>query len=70
MRNRSRPDYRQPVVVVDVLDSPLVNPSAGEKGAGSPYFNEPLDLVIGILDEDGDWLTYYVDSRRFRPLED
>ena len=70
MRNRSRPDNGQPAIVVEVLDPPLVNPSAAEKGSSSPYFNEPLDLIIGILDEDGDWLTYHMDSRRFRPLED
>ena len=69
MRNLRLPECGQPAIVVDVLGQPLVNPLADQKGACSPYFKEQLDLVIGLVDEDGDWLVFHVDSRRFRPLE-
>ena len=58
-----------PFIVVEVLPEPLCN---DENGAGSPYFMEPLDLVLGLWvpDRDGiqDFVCLYMDSRRFQPL--
>ena len=68
MRNRRNPEYGQPAIVVEVLEKPLMDyPSDERNSAGSAFFNEPLDLGIGILDGDGDWYVLFVDSRRFRP---
>ena len=61
MRNRKKPEYGQPVIVVDVLKEPLKDLSS----PGSAYFNEPLDLVIGFFDEYGDWIVLHVDARCF-----
>ena len=36
--------------------------------SGSPYFREPLDIVLGFVDGDGDFITYHFDSRRFAPV--
>jgi len=36
--------------------------------SGSPYFREPLDIVLGFLNGDGDFITYHFDSRRFAPV--
>ena len=53
-----------PFIVMEVLASPVCD---GTKDAGSPYFREPLDIVLGSIDSDGYFLTYYFDSRRFAP---
>lgn len=61
-KNKKYPHETQPAVVVDILESPL---RASNKESGSPYFNEPLDIALGFLDSDGDFLIYYYDKRRF-----
>ena len=62
LKNRRFPRDGHPAIVVKVLPDPIDNP---EQNAGSPYFKEQLDIVLGFLDEDEDFLTYYYDSRRF-----
>ena len=62
LRNKRRPTDGQAAVVVSHLEEPVFD---GQLDSGSPYFREPLDLVIGVIDEDGDFITYWVDSRRF-----
>jgi hypothetical protein len=39
-----------------------------EKGTGSPYFHEPLDIVLGVLGENGEFILFHHDSRRFEPF--
>ena len=55
-----------PFVVVHVLDTPLVDHVAVP---GSVYFSEPLDIVLGHIDSDGEFLVYHYDSRRFQPVK-
>lgn len=55
-----------PFIVCRMLETPLLGHDAAE--AGSPYFREPLDMVVGKLDGDGDFAEYHVDSRRFEPV--
>jgi hypothetical protein len=64
LKNRKLPRVDQPAIVVRVLDSPVINSS---DDSGSPYFLEELDVVLGVLSEDGTFLTFYYDSRRFEP---
>jgi hypothetical protein len=68
LRNRRLPRDGQPAVVMAVLETPITD---GERESGSTYFNEPLDLVIGLFMESGPargaLLTWHVDGRRFRP---
>ena len=64
MKNRRSPEYGEPAIVIEVLTSPLINP--GDE-SGTPYFREPLDIIIGTLDPDGDLLCFHYDSRRFEP---
>lgn len=66
LKNRRFPAYGQPAVVVDLLDPPRVD---HEDEAGSPYYREPLDVLLGILRKDGDFLVYHFDRRRFQPYE-
>lgn len=67
LKNKRTPEYGAPIVVTQVLDAPLLDTGAND--AGSPYFREPLDLVAGELDGDGDFLCFYYDSRRFEPYQ-
>ena len=66
MRNKLRPGDGEPAVVVARLAEPVVDT---QEGAGSAYFREPLDLVVGLIDEDGDFVTYHVDGRRMQPVD-
>ena len=62
LKNRRRPHDGEPAIVVAHLETPILR---DEHDSGSSYFREPLDLVLGILDSDGDFLCYHYDSRRF-----
>lgn len=62
MRNRTLPNYRQPAIVIEKLQYPIFDESLN---AGSQYFHEPLDLRVGFLDDNNQFVTYFYDSRRF-----
>lgn len=66
MKNRRHPDYNQPVVVMELLEEPVLD---GAKDSGSPYYREPLDVVLGFLDSDGDFISFHFDSRRFQKYD-
>ncbi len=61
LRNKKRPHDGQPVIVMEVFDEPLYD---HETSSGSPYFREPLTLVVGDLDDDGDFVLWHLDGRR------
>jgi hypothetical protein len=65
MKNRKRPAYGEPAIVVELLSEP-VSDSTDE--SGSPYFRENLDVVLGVIDSDGDLITFHYDRRRFEPV--
>ena len=65
LKNKKIPRDGDQVVVVAVLEQPV--PDREEISAGSQYFNEPLDLQLGVFDSDGDFAVYHFDSRRFEP---
>jgi hypothetical protein len=67
LRNRAFPEYGEAVIVRAVLPRPVFDKSVD--CAASPYFQEPLTLVIGIFRED-DLLEFRVDGRRFEPVRD
>ena len=67
LKNRNYPAYDEPVIVVSVLESPVFDPS--ELTAASPYFREPLSLIIGEI-VDKDFVEYHVDARRFELFQD
>ena len=65
LKNRRIPKIRQPGIVCEVLQTSILDT---EKDPGSPYFREPLDLVVGFFDEEEKIFTlFYFDSRRFEP---
>ena len=62
LKNKRFPLENQPVIVLEVLDEPVFD---SETRSGSPYFFEPLDIVLGIIDSDGDFIRFYYDRMRF-----
>lgn len=63
LKNRTTPNYNEPAIVLEVLESPLFDDSTE---TGSAYFREPLDIIIGIIAE-GELISFYFDKRKFRP---
>ena len=68
MKNRRKPYVGQPAVVMESLKTPREDTSPSDSSAATPYFHEPLDLILGLLDSDGDFLVFHFDSRRFEPF--
>ncbi len=66
LKNKSKPDYGEPAIVTGVYPTPIYDQT--EASAGSPYFQEPLSLVIGVYMED-DLVEFRVDGRRFEPAD-
>src|SRR5271165_5362677 len=58
LKNRKFPDYGEPAIVTAVLPTPQFDP--GEITAASPYFQEPLTVVLGIYRDD-DFLEFRLD---------
>lgn len=65
LKNKKRPRYGEPAIVVEVLEEPVFDE---KEGGGSPYFREPLDIVLGVILE-GDFVLFHYDKRRFEPFE-
>ncbi|WP_429169376.1 hypothetical protein [Aeromonas hydrophila] len=63
MKTMRFPDYGTPVIVIEVLGVPRVLDSE----SGSAHAPAKLDLVIGMVGENGAFIHYYADSRRFMP---
>ena len=68
LKNKIRPSLNEPAIVMQLLDTPLSNPN--KQDFGSPYFNEPLDLVLGLINENGDFVLFHYDKRRFEPYQE
>ncbi len=55
-----------PFVVVEVFKVPVFDL---EGSSGSPYFREPLNLVLGHFVADTEFIIGYYDSRRMELVE-
>jgi len=62
LKNKRLPKQDQLAVVVEMLSSPVTDE---DKSSGGSYFMEPLDMKLGLIDEDGDFVIFHYDSRRF-----
>jgi len=65
MKHKKRPDH-EPAIVMEVLDQPFLD----EDKPGSQYWHEPLDVKIAMRDDDGEFVAYYFDKRRFHKVDD
>lgn len=67
LSNRRLPLCGKPAVIVEMLDAPLFDTAE----AGSTYFREPLDLIIGVFIEAGehrgDFMVFHANSQRYQP---
>lgn len=61
LKNARWPAYGETAVVVECLNPPLVE---SNPHSGSPYFREPLSLVLG-QQRDGGFHCWHYDGRRF-----
>jgi hypothetical protein len=68
LKNRAAPAYNEAVLVREILAAPVFDIEASSC-AGSPYFREPLTLVLALLDHDGDFVELRYDGRRFEPVD-
>ena len=66
LKNRSLPEYNEPAIVWEILPNPIFD-NTKTVVAGSRYFREPLDIVLGVMDENAFILLHY-DSRRLEPI--
>jgi hypothetical protein len=66
LKNKAVPEYNQPAIVWEVLQQPVFD-NAKTLGAGSRFFNEPLDIVLGVMDDDT-FILFHYDSRRLEPI--
>ena len=66
LKNKAVPEYQEPAIVWEIFPQPIFDSAKG-LGAGSRYFNEPLDIVLGVMEENEFVLLHY-DSRRLEPM--
>lgn len=62
LKNKKWPKENQPAIVMEVLEPAIIQ---DHLDSGSPYFREPLDIVLGVVNNDGDFVIFYYDKRRF-----
>lgn len=69
LSNRKRPKDGEPAVVVETFYGrrQTYDPSLD---TNTQYFREPLDIKIAFVDKDGEFMTYFFDSRRFELVDD
>jgi len=67
LKNRRWPRASKPAIVVELLATPVFDTDE----AGSTYFREPLDMIIGIFVDEGehrgDFLVFHANSQRYQP---
>ncbi|MCU0782758.1 MAG: hypothetical protein MUF81_01660 [Verrucomicrobia bacterium] len=66
LQNKKKPRYGEPGIVVEVLGVPVLGQT---DESGSAYFREPLDLIVGFIEDDGDFVVFHYDQRRFKPYQ-
>lgn len=66
LKNTKFPQYGEPVIVRKVLDIPI---KCSTVDTGSPYFCDQLNIIIGTIASDGDFLEFHADGRRYEPFE-
>jgi hypothetical protein len=69
LKNRAAPAYNEAVLVREIPAAPIFDTCEASSCAGSPYFGEPLTLVLALLGHDGDFVELRYDGRRFEPVD-
>ena len=66
LKNRKYPKENQLCKVIEVIEKPIIQDA---RDSGSPYYREPLDLILALLDDNSDLVLYHYDKRRFERVE-
>jgi hypothetical protein len=69
LRNRALPAYNEAAIVREVLSVPVYDGCEAARCANSPFFGEPLTLVLAVVDSDGDLCELRYDARRFETYD-
>lgn len=67
LKNKKYPKENQLCIVIDVLPEPIIQDT---RDSGSPYYREPLDLILALLDDESELLLFHYDKRRFELVSD
>jgi hypothetical protein len=65
LKNKRIPDYGDLGIVMKVLNPPVID----RQEISSTYFNEILDLQLGFITSNGEFITFVHDSRRFSKIK-
>jgi len=66
LKNKKYPKEGQLCIVIEEMEKPIIQDS---RDSGSPYYREPLDLVLALLDDESDLVIFHYDKRRFELFE-
>ena len=66
LKNKKYPKDDQLGFVMELINPPIFE---NTKDSGSPYFREPLDLILAAIDDDAQLMLYHYDKRRFKLVE-
>jgi len=66
LKNKKYPKEGQLCIVIEEKKEPIVQDN---RDSGSPYYREPLDLILALLDDDLDLVIFHYDKRRFELVE-
>ena len=66
LKNKKYPKDDQLAMVIEELSEPIVQDT---RDSGNPYYREPLDLILALLDEDSELVIFHYDKRRFELAE-
>ncbi len=66
LKNKKYPKEGQLCIVIKEMKEPIIQDS---RDSGSPYYREPLDLVLALLDDASDLVIFHYDKRRFELVE-
>ncbi len=65
LKNKKFPTEEQPAIVIKILDEPIYS----DFDSSTPYFREPLDLLLGFIGPNNDFVIFHYDKRRFEPFD-
>jgi len=66
LKNKKYPKEGQLCIVIKEMEESIIQDS---RDSGSPYYREPLDLILALLDDDSDLVIFHYDKRRFELFE-
>lgn len=66
LKNKKYPKEGQLCIVIEEMEEDIIQDG---RDSGSPYYREPLNLVLALLDDDSDLVIFHYDKRRFELSE-